>query len=42
MKKGGYNFNLYYIPLEESEHYDIANFRPIVEGAVWLGNFNKE
>lgn len=37
MKKDGYPFNLYYVPLPDDAPYKISNYVPLVEGIKFLG-----
>jgi hypothetical protein len=41
MLKEGYPVAVWYVPAKYSASYDIKNYAPQVEGAVWLGNFTK-
>lgn len=42
MQKEGRIFNLFMVPLSHDEDYAISMYRPVVEGAVWLGSFEPE
>lgn len=39
MKKDGYQFNLFYVPVPKDAEYDIKMYAPQVPGAVWLGAY---
>jgi hypothetical protein len=41
MEKQKYPYNLWMIPLEEKENYNIEDFTPQVEGRVYLGQYPK-
>lgn len=36
MKKSGWAFSLWYVPTAVEQDYDIENFKPLVEGSVFL------
>lgn len=40
MEKEGRTFNLYYVPLHHSKNYTIREFKPEVEGVIYLGAFD--
>jgi hypothetical protein len=40
MKQKGKGFSLWRVPLPESASYSIDNFRPEVEGTVYLGRWD--
>lgn len=39
MEKEGKTFNLFLVPLPWDAVYEIGMYRPVVEGAEWLGGF---
>ena len=42
MRRRGFSFSLWYVPLDEDADYEIEQYRPQVKGAVWLGNYNRK
>lgn len=42
MDKVGYPYNIFYIPLPLQTAYKINNYNPVVDGAVFLGQYQKE
>ena len=41
MDRDGYNYHLFYVPLPASAPYGISMYSPQVEGAVFLGQYQK-
>ena len=39
MEKEGFSYNLFYVPLPSDAVYKIERYAPVVEGIVWLGQF---
>jgi hypothetical protein len=37
MKKGGYPFNLWKVPLPAAASYSISNYAPVAEGCTFIG-----
>ena len=42
MKRDGYQFNLFYVPVPKDAAYKIRCYAPQVPGAVWLGAYLTE
>lgn len=39
MKSRGFEYNLWFVPCDVSDEYQIKQFAPQVEGAIYLGKY---
>lgn len=39
MDKRGYEYGIWYVPVDSNESYEVENFVPQVEGAKFLGKY---
>lgn len=42
MKRAGFQFNLWLVPGGTDAEYEIEDYKPLVEGRVWLGAYLKK
>ncbi len=41
-RKDGYDFSIWYVPLPLDASYKIEEYRPKVDGLVWLGTYEHD
>ena len=42
MDKSGFEYGVWFVPADIKADYEISQFRPVVEGAVFLGKYQPE